>query len=331
MEMNQVVMLSKLFPEGMKRLVNKVELVECLTADPMQALLQLKEADAVLIGNQTFGGDLIERLPKLRAIAKQGSGYDNIDVRAATARGIPVVLSAGTNAASVAEHVIMMVLAANRNLRMYDNAVRAGNFSIRSACVSREVGGTSIGLIGFGRIGRAVARIASALEMRILVYDPYLPRTEAEKLGLISCENLVGLLSESDTVSIHVPLTGETRGLIGEKEIACMKPSAVLINCSRGNIVDERALCRALSEGRLFSAGIDVYASEPATADNPLFAFENVCVTPHSAALTQKAAAEMSRKTAEGLLAVLAGERWETVADPSVFFHPKWNSENQER
>lgn len=317
--MIKMVLLSRLFAQGMEILREKVELDEVYTDEPLEYLEKLRQADVILLGNQKFGRDIIEKLPRLKILAKQGSGYDNIDVEAATERNIPVVLSAGANANAVAEHVIALVLAANKNLHYYGNAVRRGEFSARSQCRTQEIGQKTIGLVGCGNIGVKVGSYAAGLGMKVIIYDPYLDPGRCREMGFSPCETLEELLEKSDTVSVHVPLTEQTRGMIGEQEISRMKDGAVLVNCSRGGVVDEAALYTALKEEKLFSAGIDVFEKEPADSSNKLFELENVIVTPHCAALTRETSNEMSRMTAEGILDVLAGKPCRKAANPEVF------------
>lgn len=317
--MSRLVLLSKLYDPGRQMLPDDLEVVEAYTDFPEDMMDVLYEADIILLGNQKFPKEMIDRLPHLKAIAKQGSGYDNIDVKAASDRGIPVILSAGANAYSVAEHVIMMVLAANKNLHRYESAVRNGEFGIRSRCFAKEVGGTKLGLVGCGNIGMATGYLAKGLNMDVLAYDPCLTEEEIKKSGFQYCETFEQLLMESDTVSVHVPLNEKTRGMIGKAEIRKMKDGAVLINCSRGGIVREDALYDALVCGKLSAAGIDVYEQEPVMADHPLFTLDNVTATPHSAALTQDAAAVMSTMTVKGILDILHGKPCEKAANPEVF------------
>ena len=317
--MKKLVLLSRLFDEGRALLEGKVQLEEHFCDDPMQRLDAIKDADGIILGNQKLGASVIEQCPKLRLIAKQGSGFDNIDIAGATKRGIPVVISAGINAEAVAEHVMMLMLATSRRLHKYDLAVRGGNFAQRSTCEELELRGKLLGLIGYGKIGRAVASFASAFGMRISVFDPYFSAQDAANEHVLRFETIQELLEQSDVVSVHVPLTNETRGLLGAAQIERMKQDAILVNCARGGIVDETALYNASASGRVFGAGIDVYAQEPASAESPLFTLEQVVATPHSAALTRESSAAMSRMTAEGILHVLAGEKWTCVANPDVY------------
>lgn len=317
--MERIILLSKLYDAGRAMLEGKAELVEAYCNDPHEAEDLFDGAAGVFLGNQKFGADIIRRHPSLKFLAKQGSGFDNIDTAAATKAGMPVVISAGANAQAVAEHVMLLILAANRCLYRYETALRDGNFAVRSSCTSHELLGKTLGLVGLGRIGRAVEKYALAFGMKTLAYDPWLSPEAAKDTGCALCDSLDALLEQSDTVSLHVPLTLETRGMIGAQALARMKPGAVLINCSRGGIVDEDALYQALTDGHLSAAGLDVFAQEPASASHPLFTLDNVIATPHCAALTWESAQTMSQKTAEGILAVLAGKPWDGVANPEVY------------
>lgn len=317
--MERIILLSKLYDAGRAMLEGKAELVEAYCDNPREVEALFEGAAGILLGNQKFGADIIARHPNLKFLAKQGSGFDNIDTAAATRAGMPVVISAGANAQAVAEHVMLLTLAANRCLYRYETAIRKGNFAVRSSCASRELQGKTLGLVGLGRIGRAVEKYARAFGMKTLAYDPWISPENAKETDCCLCESLEELLERSDTVSIHVPLTPETRGMLNARTILRMKPGSVLINCSRGGIVDEDALYRALTSGHLCAAGLDVFEREPASADHPLFTLDNVIATPHCAALTWESAQAMSSKTAEGILAVLEGKCWDGVANPEVY------------
>lgn len=294
----KMVLLSRLYPAGHMLLEGKLDMKECFTDNPWEAIDEIRQAECILIGNQRFDRALFNEAVSLRILAKQGSGTDNIDLEAAADKGITVVTSPGANAKTVAEHVMMLILAASRNLHMYDKNVRSGNFGIRSSCNESGLYGKQIGLIGYGRIGKEVALYSRAFGMNVSVYDPYVKDAD----GISCCKDLDELCTASDIISIHVPRTPDTVGMISAEVISKMKKGAVLVNCSRGGIVDENALYDALRSGKLHAAGIDVFANEPASANNPLFSLDNIVVTPHSAALTKETADAMSIVTAEGIL-----------------------------
>ena len=313
--MMKMIMASKLYDAGKAMLEGKIIMEEHFCNDVHEILPYLESADGLFIGNQKVGKDIFEAAPSLKFIAKQGSGFDNVDIQEATKRGIPVVISDGINARAVAEHVMMLVLAASRRINIYDKGVRNCGFSLRTTCQELSLENKTMGLIGYGRIGAIVGEYAKAFKMNISVYDPYIKRIE----GIDICDTLDELLKKSDVVSIHVPLTPSTKKLIGEKELEMMKDSSILVNCSRGGIVDENALAEALDSGKLWGAGVDVYSSEPVKEDNPLLKENNAVLTPHSAALTKESSIEMSSMTASGILAICEGKKWNHVANPDVF------------
>ena len=270
----------------------------------------VREADAILSTLAPLGAAVIDAGERLRVIAKVGAGVDNIDVAAATRRGIPVCNTPGANAESVADHVLALMLALARDLLRLDRITRTGaGWEPWPPLLGEELGGRVLGIVGFGGTGRAVARRALAFGMRCVVHEPQAHLVPPGALeGVELATGLDDLLAVSDHVTLHVPLSDATRGLIGARELALMRPSAVLVNTSRGPVVDEHALVTALREGTIRAAGIDVFPSEPATA-SPLFELPNVVVTPHVAGMTVDATALARRQAAESILAALRGER----------------------
>ena len=268
----------------------------------------LPEAHALLLRTAKLSAAQIEQAGSLRVISRHGVGVDNVDTRAAARRGIPVLITPRANLRSVAEHVFALALAVNRNLLAADRSVRGGRFAARDRLVGRELFGSTIGIVGLGRVGAEVARIAAGgFGMRVLCWDPLLSPAEARARGAEPTPTLADLLGASDLVTVHVPLSEGTRGLIGPRELAAMRPGAVLIQASRGGVVDEQALTNALRSGHLAGAGIDVYETEPPPEDHPLLQLDNVVLTPHSAALTREAMRLMAADAARGILDVLAG------------------------
>lgn len=261
----------------------------------------------------------IDAGPLLQVIARTGAGVDNVDVRAATARGIPVCYAPFANCSSVVEHALAMMLSLAKNLPAMDLAVRQGRFDIRREYNCNDVADKVLGLIGFGRIGRELARrCIGMLGMRVIAFDPYVKAEDVpEAVEVVSEPGDV--FQQADFVSIHVPLCDETRHLVDAAMIGRMKPSAYLINTSRGAVVDEAALAAALAEGRIAGAGLDVLETEPPKADNPLLGLSNVILTPHTAALTQECAGRMATDAVNGVLAVLEGRRPEYVFNSEVY------------
>lgn len=249
---------------------------------------------------------ILEHAPRLKVVGRHGTGVDNVDIQAATDHGVQVVNTPEATTEGVAEHTIGLMLALSKRIVYCDTATRAGRFEVRYSVMGREMAGRTLGVVGSGRIGRRVAQICHrGLGMAVLYYD-VVPAPELEReLGARRVE-LHELLASAEYITVHVPLKPETRGLIGEAEFALMKPEAMFFNSSRGPVVDERALYRALAEGRIAGAGIDVFEEEPAPADNPLFELENIIVTPHVAAATQEAMFKMSM-VAKDIVAVVEG------------------------
>ncbi|MDP8947881.1 MAG: hydroxyacid dehydrogenase [Actinomycetota bacterium] len=283
----------------------------------------LAEINALLVRTKPLGAEEIEKASRLRVIARHGVGVDNIAVEAATRRGIPVLITPRANLRSVAEHVFTLALAVSRNLLRADRYVREGRFAERDSLVGRELFGERLGVIGMGRIGEEVARMGAAgFGMRVLGYDPFVDEKALRAQGVEPVSSLDELLPACDFVSVHVPLTEETRGLLGARELGLMRPGSVLVQAARGGIVDEGALVEALRDGPLAGAGIDVFGEEPPPADHPLFSVENAVLSPHTAASTRQAMRRMGLDAACGILDILdgadalsppIGAAWQTV------------------
>jgi D-3-phosphoglycerate dehydrogenase len=240
---------------------------------------------------------------KLEVIGRAGAGVDTIDVEAATERGIIVMNTPGGNTTAVVEHTMGLLLALARRLAVADATLKAGRWE-KNRLQGVELLGKTLGILGLGRIGSEVARRALAFRMQVLGYDPYLTHEAAQRLGVTSVE-LDELLARSDFITIHTPLTGDTRHLIGEAELARMKRGVRLINCARGGIIDEAALARALASGQVGGAGLDVFEQEPPPADHPLFRFEQVVLTPHLGAATDEAQSAVALAIADQVADVL--------------------------
>ena len=261
---------------------------------------------AILRSRGAMTERIMRQAPKLKVVGRHGVGVDNIDLQAATAHGIQVVNTPQATVESVAEHTVGLLLALSKRIVAADSACRKGDFGVRYKIQGQEMRGRTLGVVGFGRIGRRVAQIcARAFEMPILYYDVQ-PAPEAEReLGARRTE-LDELLSTAEYVTVHVPLMPSTRGLISEHEFGLMGARTIFCNTSRGAVIDERALYEALKAGRLAAAGIDVFEQEPTPADNPLFELENVIVTPHIASSTEEAMRNMSL-VANDIVAVVQG------------------------
>ena len=268
-----------------------------------------RDVDGIIVrANGRMTARIMDAAPRLAVIGRHGVGVENIDVAAATERGIYVVNTPEANTESVAEHCVGMMIALSKRILPLDRALRQGRWEARYDYIGRELQGKTLGLVGFGRIGQRIATIChQAFGMRILYYDIEAYPQVAQALGARRT-TLDELLREADYVSVHVPLLPETRGLIGDGEFALMKPTAFFLNLARGPVVDEAALIDALREGTIGGAGIDVFAVEPTPADNPLLTLENVVVTPHMAALTEEALRSMAMTVVRDVMRVWEGK-----------------------
>jgi phosphoglycerate dehydrogenase-like enzyme len=271
----------------------------------------LARADAAIVrAAYRVDRELLDRMPALKVIARTGVGTDLVDVAEANRRGIPVVITPGSNTASVAEGVFAHLLALVKNLATLTSLVRNGRWEERSAVAVGDLEGFTLGIIGYGRIGRRVARIAEAFELKVLAFDPF-----ADVPAGIRCETVEELLGRSDFVTLHVPLTPENHNLINAERIALMPAGAVLVNCSRGGLVDLDAAHDALLSGQLGGLGLDAYEPEP-PAHHPVFDHGNVVLTPHLMGFTRQGMAHTVRDAARGAVDVLAGRPPAAVAAP---------------
>ena len=292
---------------------------------PESVAALMPQADAVVLRTGIrLSAELIKLGSRLATISRTGAGFDNVDLAAATARGAIVTSSIGANTHTVAEHALALIMSLAKQLPLLDRETRAGNFQARYDYHPRDLRGAVLGVIGFGRIGREVARTcASSLGMSILVFDPYL-QPRAEDLSWAGFCGLEDLLSRADVVSIHVPLTPETRGLLDAARLARMKKGALIVNTSRGGLIDEQALAGALESGQIGGAGIDVFEREPPEAGNPLLSAPGAILTPHAAALTRDCVVRMAVLAARRVLDVLDGYLPENVANPQVLQQERW-------
>jgi D-3-phosphoglycerate dehydrogenase len=263
--------------------------------------------DALVIRSQTrVPAEVIEAGDNLKVIARAGIGIDNVDVDAATRKGVMVVNAPQSNIVSAAEHTVALLLSQARNIPQANEELKQGRWD-RSRWQGVEIQGKTLGVIGLGRVGALVALRCAAFGMRVIAFDPYVPRERAKEMGVELMPTLEALLVQSDFLTVHLPRTPETEGLLGERELALVKEGARLVNTSRGGIVNEQALAKALEEGRVAGAALDVFEQEPAE-DSPLFAFEQVIATPHLGASTTEAQDKAGTSVAEMVRLALRGE-----------------------
>ena len=279
---------------------------------------EVQDAQGFLVRTAEIPASVINAGKQLKVIARHGVGYDNIDVKAATARKIPVCITPRANALSVAEHVLAFMLAWAKRIVPYDAATRKNDWDVRNSYGAFDLDGKTIGILGMGRIGMLVCQKAkAAFNMEVLAYDPLVPREAMEKPGA-RVATIPEILTAADFVTLHVPSNPETKGMIGEAQFKMMKRSAFLINCARGPVVDEAALVKALKDGTIAGAGLDVFDPEPPMADNPLFGLPNVLLSPHSAGLTVECVIRMATHAARAIVDVLEGRRPEGIINPEA-------------
>jgi len=277
---------------------------QCKTEEELISVC--KDADGLINQYAQITRQVIEALEKCKVIARYGVGINTIDVKAATEKGICVVNVPDYCMDEVSDHAFALLLACARKVVLMNNALKAGKWDYKISKPIYRLRSKTLGIIGFGRIPRALAEKAKAFGFDILVYDPYVDPTDVEAYGatLVSLEKL---MAKSDFISVHAPLTDQTYRLIGEKEIGLMKSSAFIINTSRGPVIDENALIDALKEGRIAGAGLDVLEKEPIESNNPLLNIDTAIITPHAAWYSEEAEAELRIKAAQGVTDVLLG------------------------
>lgn len=318
----RVVLTDHVFPE--ESLVSQVrehlgaelEIHECL--DEAGLIEITRNADVVLLERAPITKNVIQQMRKARVIIRHGVGYDSIDVKAATEAGIMACNVTDYCTQEVADHAIAMLLALARSLFPLDREVRSGGWDVfAGAGKNRRIDGMNLGVIGFGNIGRAAGRRGAGFGMKVLAYDPYMDEAKIAAGGGKKVE-LEELLRESDMVTIHAPLWDETRHLLDETRLRMMKPTAYLVNTSRGGTVDQTALAKLLTEGKLAGAGLDVFEKEPPSLDDAIMKLPNVILSPHAAFYSTASLDEMHRRMATQAADVLAGKRPNNLVNPEV-------------
>lgn len=278
-------------------------------ANQEERALVLKDAQCVLVASAPITGGLLDQLPNLQLIVRCGVGLDTLDIPAATARGIVVAHYPDYCQPEVANHAIMLLLAVARKLLQHDRSIRSGRYRSVPLAVSAPIFGETVGIVGLGNIGRHFARCAKALGMEVIAYDPYLSDEVFAAHGAERSASLEALLRRADHVSIHTPLTPETRHMFSGAQFALMKPTSILVNTARGPVVDQAALVNALRSKTIAGAGIDVFEVEPLAADSPLLAFDNVALTPHSAFYSERSHTRIKHLIGNTVVAFMQG-RW---------------------
>jgi D-3-phosphoglycerate dehydrogenase len=327
--MGKIILSESIHESGLNMLKaqHDVEIVGDTTEEVLKQAI--KDAQALIVRSSTVTSTLISAGSNLRVIGRHGIGVDNIDIPFASKNGVLVVNTPDANTISVAEYTIAAMLYVSKRLYEADRALRGGVFIgpgslpgmvTRLGYTAVELHGKEIGLLGFGRIARRVALIChQCFGMQVCSYDEWIPNGEIEKCDVRPCRSLEEVFAGPDFVSIHIPLTPETQGLVGLKQLTLMKPSSVLINTARGGVVVENDLAQVLKVKKIAAAVIDVFECEPPGINDALFKLDNVLVTPHMAAMTDGALRRMSCDVAAGVLSALAGKKPENLVNPEIW------------
>lgn len=304
----RVLIIQPIHQSGVQVFDDRFDVRLASNPSAVTVIKEIQGVEGVIVRTAPFTREIIEAADSLKVIARHGVGVDNIDVQAATERGICVVNTPDANAVSVAEHVIIAMGTLAKQVFRMDSATRANLWERRNEYKAIDLECKTLGLIGLGRIGSLVARKAlGAYGMAIIAYDPYLSPEKAAAAGITLVPRMEDVLAQADVVTLHTPLTPETREMIDRERLGLMKPSALLINFSRGEVVDETALVEALRNRTIAGAALDVFQQEPPATDHPLYALDNVILSPHSAALTQECVIRMATGAARGVVEVLTG------------------------
>lgn len=309
--MPTVLLSGQLHPDGLEVLRRRegLTLVQMEGDEPAEFVAKLPAADALLIRTAPLPREALVNARRLKVVSRHGVGYDNVPVEALTAMGVPLVLVGGVHSSTVAEHAMYLMLAVAKAGLRYDRAVRSGEWTAsRARSETFEIDGRTLLILGFGRIGRALASRAQGMGMTVIAYDPNVPAGAMAEAGVGKIEDWRAMIPEVDVFSLHLPRLPETENMIGAAEIARMRPEAIVVNTSRGGLIDEAALAAALIAGRIAGAGIDTFDEEPPRPDNPLFASDRAIFSPHMAGVSREAMARLSIAAAENVLAGLDGK-----------------------
>ncbi len=307
--LKRVLLLGRIMPEGVSLLEARddIEYEMLVSPTPEEILERAANVHGMVVRTARIDAELIAAAGKLEVVTRHGVGYDNCDVDALTARGIPLAVTGAANSPSVVEHAFALMLAVAKNLGHQDREVRAGNYDVRHAAGAVDIGGKTILVVGFGRIGTRMARRCQAFDMDVVVADPFVPRRAVEGQGYRWVGDLREALGEADIVTLHMPGRQDRTPVMGADEFAAMKQGAILVNCARGTLIEEDALAQALQSGHLKGAGLDVTRQEPPEDDHPYLALPNVVLTPHSAAATPECMLRMSTTAVQNTLDALDG------------------------
>ena len=303
--MFKIGIIEKIHEDGIELLEKhpnfEFELIENISKENL--IKKLPNFDGITLRVAKLDSEILEHCKKLKVISRHGVGYDNLDTKYLKKNNITLLITATANAVSVAEHVMYMMLSLSKGITEYDNAVRSGNFKKNVEKIeTHELLNKEILIAGFGRIGKNLIKRCLGFEMKANVYDPFIDKKTIELMGGNKVENINTALKTADFLSIHMPLTSETKNLIDLKKLKTMKKNAVIINTARGGIINETDLDTALNNKIIFGAGLDVFEKEPINMDNPLIKNRRVLLSPHSSTFTQECTARMGIETVQNLI-----------------------------
>ncbi len=308
----KVLLGQKIHPHAMELLQKKgFEIIISPSPEDEVVRDHITHADGIIVRTATrLSRESIYAAKQLKVIGRTGAGVDNVDVQAASEKSIPVCNAPEANTKTVAEHALGFMLAMAKDLQKMDAGVREGNWQIRNQYTTVDISGKTLGLVGFGKIGRAAAKICSnALDMPIMAYDPYLSKNISVDFPFVLADTIQEVFQKSDFISLHIPYSKKNHHLVDQELLSLMKKSAYIINTSRGGIIDEQALAECISQGKISGAALDVFENEPPAPNNPLLGLKKVILSPHSAALTQESASRMAVHAAQGVIDVLSNRK----------------------
>ena len=303
--MKKVLIIKKIHDSGIKLLDSRkdfsYEIVENLETSFL--INKIQDCDAMALRTSKLGADLINAANKLKIISRHGVGYDNVDLEAVKKKKIILSITTNSNATSVAEHVFFMMLTISRGADTYDKTVKEGKFLNRKNLeLSKELWNKNILIAGFGRVGKNLIKKCIGFDMNIFVYDPFVDKKIIDSLGGKKIDNFQNAIQEMDYISFHMPLTDKTKNLINMKVLSSMRKNSIIINASRGGIINEIDLNEALNKGMIFGAGLDVFEKEPPSPNNPLLKNKKVLLSPHSATFTEECNERMSKETIQNII-----------------------------
>ncbi len=320
--MNQarhVIVVGRVHESGIQRLQETPGMtVTVISQEPDTVAEHVPQADAVIVRTARIDRALIARANRLQIVARHGVGFDSVDVAALTERRIPLTVVGDANARTVAEHTLYLMLATAKRGLQFDRLVRAGAWQGDGSLTGHDLFTKTVIIAGLGRVGRLVAGLCNAFGMRVRVYDPWVSAADITAIGAEPLTRLADGLADADYLTLHAPLTDETAHMVDKAALAALPRHAIVVNASRGGLVDEAALIAALRSGEIAGAGIDVFEQEPTPPDNPLFGLDNVILSPHQAGLTEECAERMSLRCAENVLGFFSG-----ALDRNVVINPE--------